>query len=190
LDPYSPSGGISILFGNLAPEGAVIKKSAVPAEMLVHRGPARVFDSEHEATQAIMQQDFKKGDVIVIRNEGPKGSPGMVEMLWPTSLLCGLGRDKDVALITDGRFSGATRGPAVGHISPEAADRGPIAALRDGDMVTVDIPRQRLDVELPSEEISARLAALPAFESRIQSGYLKRYLKQVTSASQGAVLRE
>jgi dihydroxy-acid dehydratase len=189
-DPYSTSGGITILFGNLAPEGAVIKSSAVAPEMIVHRGPARVFDSEHEATHAIMKQDFISGDVIVIRYEGPRGSPGMVEMLWPTSLLCGLGRDKDVALITDGRFSGATRGPAVGHISPEGANRGPIAALRNGDIVTIDIPNQILEVELSDEEIAGRLAKLPEFEPRVKSGYLKRYLDRVTSASNGAVLQD
>ncbi len=189
-DPYSPTGGITVLFGNLAPEGAVIKSSAVAPEMYVHRGPARVFNTEQQATQAIMNQDFQRGDVIVIRYEGPKGSPGMVEMLWPTSLLCGMGRDKDVALITDGRFSGATRGPAVGHISPEAASGGPIAALRDGDMILIDITHHKLEVELTDKEIAARLSALPAFEPRVKSGYLKRYLDRVTSASQGAVLRD
>jgi dihydroxy-acid dehydratase len=189
-DPYNPSGGISMLFGNLAPEGAVIKGSAVAAEMQVHRGPARVFNSEREATQAIMKQDFQSGDVIVIRYEGPKGGPGMVEMLWPTSLLCGMGRDKDVALITDGRFSGATRGPAAGHISPEAACRGPIAALQDGDMITIDVPDHKLEVSLTDRELNERLTKLPAFESRVKSGYLKRYLDRVGSASSGAVLKD
>jgi dihydroxy-acid dehydratase len=189
-DPYAATGGITILYGNLAPEGAVIKSSAVAAEMRFHRGPARIFNSESEATQAIMQKDFKSGDVIVIRYEGPKGSPGMVEMLWPTSLLCGMGRDKDVALITDGRFSGATRGPAVGHISPEAADRGPIAALQNGDMVTIDIDNQKLEAELSEKEIAERLAVLGPFEPRVKSGYLKRYLDRVTSASNGAVLKD
>ena len=187
-NPYSPTGGITILFGNLAPDGAVIKSSAVAAEMRFHQGPARVFNSENEATIAIMKQDFKRGDVIVIRYEGPKGSPGMVEMLWPTSLLCGMGRDKDVALITDGRFSGATRGPAVGHIAPEAASGGPIAVLQDGDMVTIDINNHKLEVELSSEELAARLARLPRFEPRVKTGYLKRYLDRVTSASEGAIL--
>lgn len=189
-EPYSTAGGITVMFGNLAPEGAVIKSSAVAPEMLVHRGPARVFNSEHEATQAIMKKEFRSGDVIVIRYEGPKGSPGMVEMLWPTSLLCGMGCDKDVALITDGRFSGATRGPAVGHISPEAAAGGPIAALRDGDIVRIDIPGHKLEVELTEKEIADRLAKLPQFEPRVKSGYLKRYLDRVTSASLGAVLRD
>ena len=188
--PYSASGGISILFGNIAPQGAVIKSSAVAPEMRVHRGPARVFNSEAEATQAIMKEEFKRGDVIVIRNEGPKGSPGMVEMLWPTSLLCGMGRDKDVALITDGRFSGATRGPAVGHICPEAADGGPIAILRDGDIININIPGHSLEVELTQQEIADRLSVLPKFEPRVKSGYLKRYADMVTSASRGAVLRD
>jgi len=187
-DPHSTSGGISILYGNLAPEGAVVKSSAVAPEMLFHRGPARVFNSEEEATRAIMRQEFKKGDVIVIRNEGPRGSPGMVEMLWPTSLLCGMGRDRDVALITDGRFSGATRGPAIGHISPEAASRGPLAAVQEGDLITIDIPNRKLEVSLTREEINRRLAKLPPFEPKVKSGYLKRYLDRVTSASTGAIL--
>jgi dihydroxy-acid dehydratase len=187
-EPYDKSGGISILFGNLAPEGAVLKSSASTSRS--HRGPARVYNSEHEATQAIMRQEFRKGDVIVIRYEGPKGSPGMVEMLWPTSLLCGMGADKDVALVTDGRFSGATRGLAVGHVSPEAACGGPIAAVRDGDMIQVDVSSRALTLELPDEEIVRRITELPAYEPRVQSGYLKRYLEKVTSASRGAVLQE
>ena len=185
---YAKSGGITILFGNLAPEGAVIKSSA--SGIRTHSGPARVFNSEHEATQAIMKRDFKKGDVIVIRYEGPVGSPGMVEMLWPTSLLCGMGADKDVALITDGRFSGATRGAAVGHISPEAAAGGPLAAVRDGDIVQIDIDRQSIGIELSDAEISERLKQIPPFKPKVQSGYLKRYLEKVTSASNGAVLRD
>jgi dihydroxy-acid dehydratase len=189
-DPYSTTGGISILFGNLSPDGAVVKSGAVAAEMLNHRGPARVFNSEAEATKAIMKQDFKSGDVIVIRYEGPKGSPGMVEMLWPTAMLCGLGRDTEVALITDGRFSGATRGPAIGHISPEAASGGPIAALRDGDMVRIDIPNHKLEAELSDEEIKNRLAQLPEFKLKVKGGYLKRYADRVGSASSGAVLQD
>jgi len=185
---YASSGGITILFGNLAPEGAVIKSSA--AGIRVHSGPARVFDSEQEATQAIMKRDFRKGDVIVIRNEGPRGSPGMVEMLWPTSLLCGMGADKDVALVTDGRFSGATRGMAVGHISPEAARSGPLAAVRDGDGIRIDIDGQSLTLELSDSEIGDRLRRLPPFEPKVQSGYLRRYLERVTSASNGAVLKD
>jgi dihydroxy-acid dehydratase len=189
-EPHSYTGGITILFGNIAPEGAVIKSSAVAAEMRVHRGPARIFNSEDEATKAIMNQEFKRGDVIVIRYEGPRGSPGMVEMLWPTSLLCGMGMDKDVALITDGRFSGATRGPAVGHISPEAADGGPIAALQEGDMVLIDIDNHKLNVELSDKVLTDRLSKLPKFEPKVKTGYLKRYLDHVTSASDGAVLRD
>jgi dihydroxy-acid dehydratase len=187
-DPYDASGGISVLFGNLAPEGAVIKSSA--SGVRLHRGPARVFDSEAAATQAIMKRDFRRGDVLVIRYEGPKGSPGMVEMLWPTSLLCGMGVDKDVALVTDGRFSGASRGIAAGHISPEAASGGPIAAVRDGDIIRIDISNHRIELELTEAEISERLKCLPAFEPKVQSGYLKRYLEKVTSASDGAVLRD
>ncbi|MBP1623612.1 MAG: ilvD [Acidobacteria bacterium] len=186
-DPYDKSGGITVLFGNLAPEGAVIKSSA--SGIRSHRGPARVFNSEHEATQAIMKQEFQRGDVIVIRYEGPRGSPGMVEMLWPTSLLCGLGADREVALVTDGRFSGATRGAAVGHISPEAASGGPIAVVQNGDMIRIDVGDHLISVELTDAEIQQRLMCLPAFEPRVKSGYLKRYLEKVTSASNGAVLR-
>uniref|UniRef100_A0A7C2HVA8 Dihydroxy-acid dehydratase n=1 Tax=Ammonifex degensii TaxID=42838 RepID=A0A7C2HVA8_9THEO len=186
-DPYSPTGGLAILFGNLAPEGAVVKQAAVAPEMLRHRGPARVFDSEEAAVKAIMAGNFRSGDVIVIRYEGPRGGPGMREMLTPTATLAGLGRDKDVALVTDGRFSGATRGASIGHVSPEAAARGPIAALRDGDMVEIDIPGRRLEVLLDEREIAARLETLPAFVPRVTSGYLERYARQVSSASKGAV---
>jgi dihydroxy-acid dehydratase len=184
---HSATGGIAVLFGNLAPEGAVVKRAAVAPEMITHRGPARVFDSEEEATAAIMNSDIKPGEVIVVRYEGPKGGPGMREMLTPTSLLSGMGRDKEVALITDGRFSGATRGAAIGHVSPEAASRGPIAALRDGDMINIDIPNYRLDVELSDKEIAKRLASLGEFEPKIKTGYLRRYAEKVTSASTGAV---
>jgi len=189
-DPYTSVGGITVLFGNLAPDGAVVKSSAVAPEMLVHRGPARVFNSEAEATKAVMNQEFQSGDVIVIRYEGPKGSPGMVEMLWPTALLCGMGRDREIALITDGRFSGATRGPAIGHISPEAASGGPIATLHDGDMIRIDIPNHGLEVELTDKEIGNRLARLPSFELKVKTGYLKRYAERVSSASSGAILRD
>jgi len=185
--PYAHTGGISILFGNLAPDGAVVKSAAVAPEMLVHRGPARVFDSEEEATAAIMRGEFKSGEVIVIRYEGPKGGPGMREMLAATSLLSGMGMDKKVALITDGRFSGGTRGAAIGHVSPEAAEKGPIAALRDGDMININIPGHKLEVELSQKELKQRLASLPSFESKIKSGYLKRYSDKVSSASTGAV---
>jgi dihydroxy-acid dehydratase len=186
-NPYAATGGLAMLYGNLAPEGAVVKKAAVDAEMMVHQGPARVFDSEELATQAIMNDEIRSGDVVVIRYEGPKGGPGMREMLTPTSLLSGMGRDKDVALITDGRFSGGSRGAAIGHVSPEAAARGPIAAVREGDVIKIDIPGRRLNVEIGEEEMSRRLAGLPEFESRIRTGYLSRYIEKVTSASQGAV---
>lgn len=186
-NPYSARGGLSVVFGNLAPEGAVVKSAAVAPEMLSHRGPARVFDSEEEATAAIMGRTIKTGDVVVIRYEGPRGGPGMPEMLTPTSILSGMGMDKEVALITDGRFSGATRGSAIGHVSPEAAARGPIAALQDGDIISINIPEYRLNVELPETEIEGRLASLPPFEPKITTGYLKRYAEKVSSASTGAI---
>jgi dihydroxy-acid dehydratase len=185
--PYAPTGGISILFGNLAPDGSVVKSAAVAPEMMVHRGPARVFNNEEEATAAIMKGEFKSGEVIVIRYEGPKGGPGMREMLAATSLLSGMGMDKEVALITDGRFSGGTRGAAIGHVSPEAAEKGPIAALRDGDIININIPDHKLEVELSQKELEQRLASLPSFEPRIKTGYLKRYSDKVSSASTGAV---
>jgi len=184
---YSATGGICVLFGNLAPEGAVVKRGAVAPEMMVHQGPARVFDSEEEAVAAIMSDSIKLGDVVVIRYEGPKGGPGMREMLTCTSLLSGMGMDKEVALITDGRFSGATRGAAIGHVSPEAASRGAIAALRDGDIIKIDIPNYKLDVELSDKEISQCLAQLAEFEPKIKTGYLRRYAERVCSASTGAV---
>jgi dihydroxy-acid dehydratase len=188
-EAYSSKGGIAILFGNLAPEGAVVKRSAVAEEMMVHSGPARVFDSEDAATQAIMDGRIKPGEVLVIRYEGPKGGPGMREMLTPTSMLSGMGMEKEVALITDGRFSGATRGAAIGHVSPEAAARGPIAAIKDGDVIKIDIAAHKLEVELDDKEIEERLANLKKFEPEIKSGYLKRYTENVTSASTGAVYR-
>ena len=186
-DAYSASGGIAILYGNLAPEGAVVKRAAVAPEMMVHRGTARVFDSEEEATKAIMGGAIQPSEVVVIRYEGPKGGPGMREMLTPTSILSGMGMDKEVALITDGRFSGATRGASIGHVSPEAASRGPIAALRDGDMIKIDIPAYKIEVELSDEQISARLEQLGSFEPKVKSGYLRRYTEKVSSASTGAV---
>ena len=184
---HSATGGLAMLFGNLAPEGAVVKKAAVAPEMMVHRGPARIFDSEEAVTAAIMNGEIKSGDVLVIRYEGPKGGPGMREMLTPTSLLSGAGMDKEVALITDGRFSGATRGAAIGHVSPEAASRGPIAALKDGDIISIDIPNYKLDVELSNEELANRLAELAEFEPKVKTGYLRRYAEKVSSASTGAV---
>ena len=187
---YSATGGISILFGNLAPEGSVVKSAAVAPEMLVHQGPARVFDSEEAATAAIMNREIRSGEVIVIRYEGPRGGPGMREMLTPTSLLSGMSMDKEVALITDGRFSGATRGAAIGHVSPEAAERGPIAAIRDGDIITIDIPNRKLELGLKQGEIEQRLNSLPPFEPKVRTGYLKRYSDRVTSASTGAVFAD
>jgi dihydroxy-acid dehydratase len=184
---YSATGGIAILFGNLAPEGAVVKRSAVAPEMMVHQGPARVFDSEEESMPAIMNNTINPGEVVVIRYEGPKGGPGMREMLTPTSLLSGIGLDKDVALITDGRFSGGSRGAAIGHLSPEAAARGPIAALKDGDIIKIDINNYTLDVELSDAEIKERLSKLEDFKPRIKTGYLSRYTAKVTSAHTGAV---
>jgi len=185
--PYAVTGGLSVLFGNLAPDGCVVKNAAVASEMLVHQGPARVFNSEEEATAAIMNKEIKSGNVVVIRYEGPKGGPGMREMLTPTSLLTGMGMDKEVALITDGRFSGGTRGAAIGHVSPEAAERGSIAALKDGDVIKIDIPNHTLEVELSQKEIEQRMSSLPHFEPKIKIGYLKRYSDKVTSASRGAV---
>jgi dihydroxy-acid dehydratase len=184
---YSSTGGLTILFGNLAPDGAVVKSAGVLPEMMVHQGPVRIFDSEDEGTKGIMSGLVKPGEVVVIRYEGPKGGPGMPEMLTPTSLISGMGLGDKVALITDGRFSGATRGAAIGHISPEAAERGPIAALREGDIVKIDIPNRKLDMELTDAEIRERLSALPEFEPRIKKGYLSRYIDRVTSASTGAV---
>ncbi len=185
---YSAKGGLAVLFGNIAPEGAVVKRSAVAPEMMVHKGPARVFDSEDEATTAIMTGFIKSGDVVVIRYEGPKGGPGMREMLTPTSLLAGMGMDKEVALITDGRFSGASRGASIGHVAPEAALRGPIAAIKEGDIIDVDIPNCKLNVLLSAEDMAQRLAQVPAFKPRVTSGYLARYVEKVTSAAHGAVL--
>ncbi|MFZ5649898.1 MAG: dihydroxy-acid dehydratase [Bacillota bacterium] len=188
-DPYSPSGGIAVLKGSLAPGGAVVKKAGVAPEMLKHSGPARVFDSEEEAVLAINGRKIQKGDVIVIRYEGPRGGPGMREMLTPTATVMGLGLDRDVALITDGRFSGATRGASIGHISPEAAEGGPIAAVREGDIIEIDIPNNRLEVRLSGEEIESRLKDWKRPEPRVTKGYLARYAKMVTSASTGAILR-
>ena len=168
----------------------MVKSAAVSPEMLSHRGPARIFDSEEEATKAIMGRGIEPGEVVVLRYEGPKGGPGMPEMLTPTSLLSGMGLDSQVALITDGRFSGATRGAAIGHVSPEAAAHGPIAALRDGDIIQINIPEYKLDVELSETEIKGRLAELLPFKSKVTSGYLKRYSEKVSSANRGAVFVE
>jgi dihydroxy-acid dehydratase len=189
-EPYAATGGLAILFGNLAPDGAVVKQAVVAPEMRQHTGPARVFESEEAATAAIMAREFSEGDVLIVRYEGPKGGPGMREMLTATSLLSGMGLDDKVALLTDGRFSGATRGAAIGHISPEAAERGPLAIVRDGDPVRIDIPNRKLDLDLPQAEFDQRLADLPAWEPPIRSGYLRRYAQAVTSACTGAVFQE
>ncbi len=187
--PNSPTGGIAVLFGNIAPKGCVVKRSAVDPAMLKHSGPARVFDSEEEAIEAIYEGKIVKGDVVVIRYEGPKGGPGMREMLNPTSALAGMKLDKDVALITDGRFSGATRGAAIGHVSPEAASRGPIAVIREGEMIDIDINAGTIDLRISEEELQQRLDAWTAPEPKIKGGWLERYARLVSSADEGAVLK-
>ncbi len=189
-EPYSKTGGLAVLRGNICPEGAVVKKSAVAQEMLVHKGPARVFDSEDDAINAIYAGKINKGDVVVIRYEGPKGGPGMREMLSPTSAIAGMGLDKDVALLTDGRFSGASRGASIGHISPEAMEGGPVAIIKEGDIICIDIPSGKLDAELSDEEINKRLSSWKAPEPKISTGYLGRYSRLVSSASTGAVFKE
>lgn len=188
-DPYSSTGGIAVLRGNIASDGAVVKRSAVSPEMLVHKGPARVFDSEEAAIAKIYEGGIRKGDVVIIRYEGPKGGPGMREMLGPTSAIAGMGLDKDVALITDGRFSGASRGASIGHVSPEAMEGGMIAVLRDGDIISINIPEGRLDAEVPEEELKCRMADWKAPKPKVTKGYLGRYARMVTSAGTGAVLR-
>ena len=188
-EPYSQEGGLAILFGNIAPDGSVVKTGAVDPEMLVHSGPARIYESQEAALSGILGKEVQPGDVVVIRYEGPKGGPGMPEMLSPTSAIMGMGLGDKVALITDGRFSGGTRGACIGHISPEAADRGPIATIQEGETIHVNIPGKSINVELSDEEIQARLDALPEFEPKIKTGYLGRYARMVTSANTGAVLK-
>jgi dihydroxy-acid dehydratase len=184
--PYHTTGGLAVLFGNLAPEGAVVKRSAVDDSMLRHKGPARVFDSEEEALKMILDVKIQKGDVVVIRYEGPKGGPGMREMLAPTSAIVGVGRDRDVALLTDGRFSGGSRGAAIGHISPEAAEGGPIAVIREGDQIEIDIPEKKLNLLISDEELKKRRSQWKPPSKKLK-GYLKRYARLVRSASTGAV---
>lgn len=186
--PHSPVGGIAILRGNLAPDGAVVKQSAVDPSMLKNTGTARVFDSEEDAVKAILEGAIRPGDIVVIRYEGPRGGPGMREMLNPTSALAGMGLDKSVALVTDGRFSGGTRGAAVGHVSPEAAHGGAIALIEEGDKITIDIPAKRIDVNVAEDELQRRRDAWTAPPLSITEGYLARYAAQVSSAAQGAVL--
>jgi dihydroxy-acid dehydratase len=186
--PYSAQGGIAVLRGNLAPDGAVVKQSGVDKRMMRRRGRARVFESEEAATRAILGRTIRKNDVIVVRYEGPKGGPGMREMLTPTSAVCGMGLDRDVALLTDGRFSGGTRGAAIGHISPEAAECGPIALIREGDTIRIDIPAKRIELLVPEAELAKRRSRWRRPKPGITTGYLARYATMVTSAAQGAVL--
>lgn len=189
-DPYSPHGGIAILRGTLAPDGAVVKQSAVAGEMLVRTGSARVFESEEDAVQAILGGRIKAGDVVVIRGEGPKGGPGMREMLTPTSAIAGMGLDRDVALITDGRFSGGTRGAAIGHVSPEMAEGGPIALVREGDQISVDIPAKKLDLLVSGADLEARQKEFTWMPEKDESSFLRRYRSMTTSASKGAVFED
>lgn len=188
-EPYSKTGGLAILFGNLAPYGAIVKAGAVDEKLLTFSGPAKIYESQEEAVEKILKGDVKAGDVVVIRYEGPKGGPGMPEMLTPTSAIMGQGLGDKVALITDGRFSGGTRGACIGHVSPEAAERGPIAAIQNGDIISIDIPNRKISVELTDEEINKRISALPDFKPKITKGYLARYSKMVTSANRGAILK-
>jgi dihydroxy-acid dehydratase len=188
-EPYSVTGGLAVLYGNLAPNGAVVKTGAVSPSMMKHTGPAKVYDCQDDAIAGIMTGDVKAGDVVVIRYEGPRGGPGMPEMLSPTSAIMGRGLGESVALITDGRFSGGSRGACVGHVSPEAADRGPIAAVQTGDMITIDIPERSMSVALDDDTMRQRIGALPEFEPKIRKGYLARYARMVTSANTGAVLK-
>lgn len=186
--PYSATGGIAVLFGNLAPDGCVVKQSAVAASMMVHEGPARVFDSEDDAIAAIYDRKIVPGDVVVIRYEGPRGGPGMREMLNPTSAIVGMGLGESVALITDGRFSGATRGASIGHVSPEAAAGGNIALVREGDLIAINIPAHTIELKVSDEELKARRESWVCPEPKIKTGYLARYARMVSSADKGAVL--
>ena len=188
-NPYHATGGLAVLYGNLAPQGAVVKRSAVDEAMLRHQGPARVFNSEEVAMKAILDRKIKKGDVVVIRYEGPKGGPGMREMLAPTSAIVGVGRDRDVALLTDGRFSGGSRGAAIGHISPEAAEGGPIAIVKEGDQIEIDIPGKKLNLLIPDRELKKRLSQWKPLKKKLK-GYLKRYARLVQSAHTGATFEE
>ncbi len=188
-NPIHKEGGIAVLTGNLAPDGSVVKAAGISANMMVHQGPAKTFDAEEDAMKAILNKEVKKGDVVVIRYEGPKGGPGMREMLSPTATIAGMGLSESVALITDGRFSGATRGPCIGHVSPEAAVGGPIGLVKDGDIIEIDVPKRKLNVKLSSEELAKRAKAWTAKESNIKTGYLVRYSQVVQSAHKGSVLR-
>ena len=187
-NPYSKTGGLAVLKGNLAPDGSVVKRSAVVEEMMVHEGPARVFDCEEDAIAAIKGGKIVAGDVVVIRYEGPKGGPGMREMLNPTSAIAGMGLGSTVALTTDGRFSGASRGASIGHVSPEAAVGGPIALVEEGDIISINIPEMKLDIKVSDEEMEARRAKWQPREPKVTTGYLSRYREMVTSGNRGAVL--
>ena len=187
-NPYTKTGGLAVLFGNLAIDGCVVKRSAVDSQMLKHEGPARVFDSEEDAIKAIYDKKINSGDVVVIRYEGPKGGPGMREMLYPTSAIAGMGLDKEVALITDGRFSGATRGASIGHVSPEAASGGIIAYVNEGDIISIDIPNYKIELKVSDEELNKRKANTTLKEPKVKTGYLARYAKVVSSANKGAIL--
>ncbi len=189
-DPYHKEGGIAILYGNLAADGSVVKQSAVAPEMLKHKGPARVFEGEADAYDAILGGKIQPGDVVVIRYEGPKGGPGMPEMLSPTAAIVGMGLDKEVALLTDGRFSGGTQGAAIGHISPEAAEGGLIGLVKEGDIIEIDIPARKLTLNVPEQELAERRSQWKPPAPRIRKGYLARYAAQVTSGAQGAVLKQ
>jgi dihydroxy-acid dehydratase len=189
-NPVHPEGGIAILRGNLAPNQAVVKATAISPKMLVHKGPAKVFDSEENAMKAILRKEIRAGDVVVIRYEGPKGGPGMREMLSPTATLAGMGLNESVALVTDGRFSGATRGPCIGHVSPEAADGGPIAAIENGDIIEINVPKRKLSVELTNEELRSRLKSWKPKQPKVTEGYLARYSQLVQPAHMGSVLEE
>lgn len=186
--PYSQTGGIAVLYGNLAPDGCVVKRSAVAEEMLVHEGPAKVYNSEEEAIKGIFGKEVKAGDIVVIRYEGPAGGPGMREMLSPTSAIAGMGLDKEVALITDGRFSGATRGASIGHVSPEAVSGGTIAYVKDGDLIAIDIPNHTITLKVSEEELAKRKEEMPILKKENVTGYLKRYAKLVSSADKGAII--
>jgi dihydroxy-acid dehydratase len=189
-NPYDPTGGLAVLFGNLAPEGAVVKRGAVAPEMMIHQGPARVFNSEEDAVAAILAKQINPGDIIVIRYEGPRGGPGMREMLTPTSVIAGMGLDREVALITDGRFSGATRGASIGHVSPEAAAGGIIALVEEGDIISIDIPSNRLELLVEEVRLTERKGKWINPEPRIKTGYMKRYADLVQSASSGAIFKK
>jgi len=189
-NPVHKEGGIAVLTGNLASDGAVVKAAGISPNMMVHQGPAKIFDSEEDAMKAIMNREIREGDVVVIRYEGPRGGPGMREMLSPTATIAGMGLSESVALITDGRFSGATRGPCIGHVSPEAAVGGPIAMLRNGDIIEIDVPKRKLNVKLSHEELDKRAKSWTAKEPNVKTGYLVRYSQLVQPAHKGSVLKK